>query len=178
MLTEAKYTAFLTRNSKNHYQAYFIAVVQFLSLKLNLKIFHFHFYDIWISHRETIYNDFRISLLVFMIQYIIWQAELIITIINKAAHKMLPHFMPSHFAHTQIFLFSRLKLLGNMIEHVYYCFSLTCQKLTNWTSFCSFIFLFIGRKLAFFSSVSMSYYLFACLLTFYDEWSITQKAFY
>ena len=125
---------------------------------------------IW-NYLQWFYN----IILVFMIQYIIWQAELIITIINKAAHKMLPHFMPSHFAHTQIFLFSRLKLLGNMIEHVYYCFSLTCQKLTNWTTFLLLYSLFIGAVCAFFSSVSMSYYLFACLLTFYDEWSITQR---
>ena len=35
MLTEAEYTAFLTRNSKNHYQAYFKLVVHFSSFKLD-----------------------------------------------------------------------------------------------------------------------------------------------
>ena len=108
-----------------------------------------------------------------MIQYIIWQAELIITIINKAAHKMLPHFMPSHFAHTQIFLFSRLKLLGNMIEHVYYCFSLTCQKLTNWTSFCSFISYSLDAGCFLFFSINVV--LFICLPFNFLWWVINHS---
>ena len=48
MLTEAKYTAFLTRTFKNHYQAYFKDVVQFSTLKLDLiKIFYVFYKQIF-----------------------------------------------------------------------------------------------------------------------------------